>query len=722
MVKQMKVTLANVARRDPRYLETIFSLANGHFGSRASDPLTPSETAGTLVNGFFESSPIQYGESAYGYAQMNQTIVTLADLRQIRITDEAGQTFKTDALAEVTLDLSDAETSYTVQASTPSGHKLTVELQQLVSQEPATLTAMRYVLTPQNFSGPLFVSKNLVQPTVTVESTDPRQAQRDAELTVTSAAEGDVQSLALTTAHSHQVIHIMVKNGAQELAVTEGEPALSDWLAYVSPVEAATVQTQALTTREDVFRGESFDSLEKKAKRYWRDFWNHAEVTIYKDTKLNLAIHYNLMQLYSAAGRDGLTNIAAKGLSGRGYEGHYFWDTEMYMLPFFILTAPEVAKQLLRYRVSALPEAKKRARVLGVAKGALFAWRTISGEETSAYFPASTAQYHIDGDIAYAMNAYYQTTGDAEFLAEGGFEVILETARFWGEFGSWHQVGDTKRFEFFNVTGPDEYTALVNNNYFTNRIAKFNMALVAKLAPIVEQTKPGTLAKLGLKQAEIDELNGKAAAVYLPFNEEHQINAQDDSFFSKPVWPFDKTPKDHYPLLLHYHPLTLYRYQVDKQADTLLADYLFDDVPADQMKREYDYYESITTHDSSLSRSIFSILAARMGDTKKAYRYFTDTVRMDMTDLQGNANDGLHLANLGGSWLSIVAGFGGLRVRAGKLYLTNHLPKQWQKLQFRIVFHDRLLQVTNTATKSEVLLLEGDPLTITVDGEPRDLA
>ncbi len=307
----------------------------------------------------------------------------------------------------------------------------------------------------------------------------------------------------------------------------------------------------------------------------------------------------------------------------------------MYMSPFFAYTNPKIAADLIAYRYNILPEAKKRARTLGVKDGALFTWRTINGKEASAYYPASTAQYHIDADIAYSIYRYYNVTNDDQLIKKYGLEIVLETARFWTNFGSFTKIDGQQKFCFFDVTGPDEYSAIVNNNYYTNRMAKFNLTFAIELI----EKFPEKAQQLGVSEDEIKEFTTIRDAILLPFDKEKGINEQDDSYFKKPIWPFEQTPKESYPLLLHYHPLTIYRYQVDKQADTLFADFLFDDISKDQLVKEFDYYENITTHDSSLSRSIFSALAARLGLKDKAYSYFIATAKTDLIDLQGNTND-----------------------------------------------------------------------------------
>ena len=710
------LTLDAVTNRDPAYLETIFSLGNGHFGLRAGDVLTPSATAGTIVNGWYETAPIQYGEAAYGYATLDQTTLALPDLRVITLRDAAGARFATTAMRSKKLNLATGELVETWDAATASGEQLTVQLSTVLEQSGGRLAALRYKFTSINYTGALMITKSLALSAATGPSVDPRKATLLAPLAM-ETKRLDAKTLVgiIRTRHSQQTQLIQLRADAGLSAVADMVPGASfDYsvVAVVNALNDLTVAPAKPAVRALVA------SVTQTAQQYWAAFWQHSATTIDGAPELDRDLHYNLFQLASAAGQDGRTNIAAKGLSGTGYEGHYFLDTEMYMLPFLTYTNPQIAKRLLEFRARILPQAKVRARTVGVSKGALFAWRTINGEEASAYFPAGTAQYHIDGDVAYAVNRYWEVTGDREFMAATGLELMVETARFWAAFGSWSTRQGHKTFEFFAVTGPDEYTAMVNNNYYTNRLAKFNLSQAAALA---REFAPAA-KRFEVSTDELAAGEQMAAAVFLPYSEAKQINEQDDSAFHKPVWPFDQTPKDHYPLLLHYHPLAIYRYQVNKQADTLLADYLFDDVPAAQLKREYAYYEAITTHDSSLSRSIFSALAARMGEGEKAYRYFMDTAAMDLVDLQRNAADGLHVANLGGSWLSLATGFGGLSIKAGMLTVTNHLPKQWQGLTLRLQFHGRLLAIEYRHTGTTVTLLEGEALPVIVDGTKRVVA
>ncbi|MCZ2118979.1 glycoside hydrolase family 65 protein [Levilactobacillus brevis] len=724
------LTLHDVANHQPAYLETVFSLANGHFGVRANDPITGNPIAGTLINGFYETAPITYGEAGVGYAKAHQTILNLPDFRHINVATTTGHSFTSSERTKVDLDLATGELTEHYTLQTRQGETIAMSVQSVIGQTQTAFWAVNYGFLAGNYAGGLVVNKTIAVPAEaeSLPSADPRKT-RLAGLPIceTTFMAKDLQQYHVKTRQTKQSVTIYLGMLTTPGSLLRQPVDLGDHTTHHLSYEVYVGEMGQQNTIDPAlpFPATALTALMTDSRDFWQDVWQRSEVTVGGNDELDLAIHYNLFQLNQAAGRDGRTNIAAKGLSGSGYEGHYFWDTEMYMLPYFIYTNQPMARQLLVYRYQTLPQARQRARALGVDQGALFAWRTINGEEASAYFPAGTAQYHIDADIAYAVGKYYEITRDIDFIKQCGFEMVLETAHFWEAFGSWHQVGTSQRFEFHTVTGPDEYTALVNNNYYTNRLAKHNFELVTYLAQEILKVDPNGLTKFGIDATDIDAFQNLAEHVYLPYSAEQQINAQDDSFLSKPRWPVAQSTPENFPLLLHYHPLTIYRYQVAKQADTLLADYLFpEDLSPEQLQREYHYYEGVTTHDSSLSRSIFSILAARMGDVEKGYRYFMDTAQMDLVNLQKNTADGLHLANLGGSWLALVAGFSEFYVQDEVVHFTNHLPSELTQLTYRMKIAESVLEIKLTATETTVVVISGPIPTygVSVNGQLISLA
>ena len=478
---------------------------------------------------------------------------------------------------------------------------------------------------------------------------------------------------------------------------------LVKWIAVCdSQRHGADCASRAVTELNQAMAA-GIDCLYAEQAEYVKRFWEHAAVSVNEGSgsrNISLAMRYNLFTLLQSAGRDSYANVAAKGLSGEGYEGHYFWDTEMYIQPVFLLTQPELCKNLIAFRYRTLDQARDNARALGHRQGALYPWRTINGEECSGYYVSGTAAYHINGAVANAVEQYWLATGDDEFLEAMGAEIVLEIARLWLDVG--HFYGG--EFRIHSVTGPDEYTCMVDNNYYTNALAKKNLHFAVRAAAVISSAHG---RHLGLTATELDSFSAAAAAMRLPYDEGLGIHAQDDSFLSKPRFDLANTPPEKHPLLLHYHPLTLYRHQVCKQADTVMAYFVCNMSPDSIMKRSFAYYEDITTHDSSLSRCMYSIVAAMLGDAKKAAAYLTETVSLDLNDSHGNTKDGIHTANMGGSYMALIYGLAGLRFTEDGISLRPLLPKAWQGYSFRFRYRSALTEVSVDRNGCHYRFLEG---------------
>jgi len=457
------------------------------------------------------------------------------------------------------------------------------------------------------------------------------------------------------------------------------------------------------------------NDLYSEQYQYLQKFWDESALEIEGDEELSNALCYGQYQLLQSVGKDPYCSIAAKGLSGEGYEGHYFWDTEIYIIPFFTLTNPKIARNLLSYRYHTLPQAKENANLLGHKKGALYPWRTIMGVECSGYYPAGTAQYHINGDIAHAIVFYYLTTNDLGFLEHEGTELLIETARIWLDLANFYDG----KYHLNAVTGPDEYTSMVNDNYYTNVCAKSNLQWAVKTFKILkEQGLESSVAnKTGITEEELKEFQNVADNMFLLYDEKLKINPQDDSFLKKKAWDFTGTPKDKHPLLLHFHPLHINRYQVCKQADTVLAHFLFEDEQNEEtIRNSFTYYEKITTHDSSLSSCIFSIVASKLGFYEKAYEYFNVSAKMDLYYTQ-NTKDGIHTANMGGTYMAMVFGFAGLRIKEDGLHLRPTLPEAWKNYTFKLFYHDCRLMVEISQDECRINLLKGNDLPMKIYGK-----
>jgi len=706
---------------------SLFFLGNGYIGLRGGLEETSggnkSSHKGTFINGFYETGPQTYGESAYGFPENKQAMINLPDSTEIRVyLDDEPFSLDAGALLEYRrcLNMKDGILFRDLRWQSPEGKRMRLRTSRCVSAGREHLALISCRVSDLEGVERLRLISSCYTGTVShkVSKSDPRTGAGFAHSPLEplkKRVEGEMAKLLHKTINSGLSVGFAMVNdaGSGLTAVSsevhrdridftyEGSASGSDsfsldkYLSYYTGIEEPRAALDELAAEEvRTARRCGADEIFKEHSEAVRLFWNSADVIIDGDDSQQQGIRYNIFALYQSAGRDGRRNIAAKGLSGEGYEGHYFWDTEIYVIPFFTYTFPDIARKLLEYRFSILDKARERAGILN-EKGALFPWRTINGVEASAYFPAGTAQYHINADIAYGIQKYAGSTGDADFLKDFGVEILIETSRLWMSLGFFDEDG---RFRINTVTGPDEYTAIVNNNYFTNIMAANNLEYASTTISKLRLAEPGWYSELSsrldLSEEELESWLKAASAIYLPYDEKHCVHAQDDTFMQKERWDFDGTSPECYPLLLHYHPLVLYRHQVLKQPDVVLANFLLGNrVSRIRKMRDFEYYTPLTTGDSSLAPCIQSIMAAELGKHADAYDYFVKTARMDLDDINSNVADGVHIAAMGGSWLSIIYGFAGFRDWGGRLSFDPRLPDAWKRLEFRIHFHDAVLKV-----------------------------
>jgi alpha,alpha-trehalose phosphorylase len=726
--------------------ETLFTLGNGYIGLRG----TPEEGSigpkgrtleGSYLNGFYESEPIQYPENAYGLARTNEFMLNVPNAKRIGLSVD-GEAFGLDEgrvlEQERLLDFRTGLLTRTVEWESGGGKRVRIVSRRLVSFARKHVAAIEYAVTPLNFSGRLRLESTLDSavsnlqagddPRVGSAITGPSLRPVSQEVSAQGAQCGVL--VLQRTRHSGFLLasgtESVVSGGADvrteplaeghafDAEVGQGQTIiLHKFIAYATSRDMAEEQVGPHARAELVrARAAGFDALAAEQAAYLADYWAQADVQIDGDDALQQGVRFNQFHLLQSVGRDGRTNIAAKGVTGEGYEGHYFWDTEIYVFPFFLFSKPEIARALLQYRYTILSKARERARQMGHERGALYPWRTIAGEECSAYFPAGSAQYHINADIAYSIRLYLLATGDFDFMAQYGAEIVLETARIWLGIGSYDRQ---QRFCINTVTGPDEYTALVNNNYYTNAMARMHMTFAADVAERLRAERPDEFARvagaIGLQDSEIGAWRAASSAMRLPYDAELGIHEQDDSFLSKQPWDFAGTPKENYPLLLHYHPLVIYRHQVCKQADVVLALLLLsDEFALDDKRRDFDFYERVTTHDSSLSSCIFSMIASEVGYHDKAYAYFMETARLDLDNTHGNTEYGVHTAAMAGTWLGVAYGFAGMRIDGAGLRFAPVLPEKWRAYRFKVHVHGGLLEVEVDAGGATYRLLQGESL------------
>ncbi|GAA5090159.1 glycosyl hydrolase family 65 protein [Microbacterium yannicii] len=751
---------------DAGVTETLFAVGNGYLGLRGNHPEGRfAHEQGTFINGFHETFPIRHAEQAYGFAEVGQAIVNAPDAKVMRVyvDDEPLSLDVADVREyERVLDMRDGVLRRHVRWTTPSGKDVKIDMERLVSFEEKHLALISIEVTVLNADAPVTVTCQIINrqdgedvyggtPTAPRKAGfDPRKTEKLNER-VLQPQEYWQDKLRSALSYRATDSGMTVAVVADHLVDTENEyssrtliePDIAKNVFRVQAKAGVPVRITKLVsyhTSRGVPARELVDRCRRTLdralavgvdairddQRTWLDgFWERSDVRIGGHPDLQQATRWCLFQLAQATARADGQGVPAKGVTGSGYSGHYFWDTEIYVLPFLAYTTPLWARNALRMRYLMLPAARRRAFQLNEA-GALFPWRTINGEEASAYYAAGTAQYHINADVSYAMAKYVRATGDDEFLYREGVDIAVETARLWATLGFWRSNdgvvdGEGDTFHIHGVTGPDEYTTVVNDNLFTNVMARFNLRFAARtvreMAEVDGEVYRQMVDRLALEPGEPEAWERAAEAMHIPFSPGLGIHPQDHVFLEREIWDLENTPPDKRPLLLHFHPLVIYRYQVLKQADVVLALFLQGNHFSDEDKlADFEYYDPLTTGDSTLSAVVQAILAAEVGYQDLALEYFRESIFVDLGDLHHNAADGVHVASAGGVWTALVSGFGGMRDHFGELSFDPRLPAAWPSLEFVLHWHGTRLVVTVTRDELRVSATDGDPVGFSVRG------
>jgi alpha,alpha-trehalose phosphorylase len=721
--------------------ESLFALSNGHIGIRGNlDEGEPHDLPGTYLNSFYELRPLPYAEAGYGFPESGQTILNVTNGKVIRllVDDEPFDMRYGEVRShERVLDLRTGLLHRKVEWVSPAGQAVEVRSTRLVSFDQRSVMAIAYEVTPLDASARVILQSELVaNEDIPAPSGDPRvSAVLKAPL---QAEEHRIVEMGAQLIHSTRASNLRVGAGMHHEIETTGDyrthlTAEPDWARVSIACELQPKQTLRVVkfvaygwssrrTRDAVrdqvdaaiagARLAGWDGLVAAQKQYLDAFWRTADVEIDGDAEVQQAVRFALFHVLQSGARSERRPIAAKGLTGPGYDGHTFWDTESFVLPVLTYTHPQAARDVLAWRHATLDMARDRARDLGL-KGAVFPWRTIRGQECSAYWPAGTAAFHVNADIAAAALRYVQATGDKEFESSIALELLVETARLWRSLGHHDRHGV---FHIDGVTGPDEYSAIADDNIFTNLMAQQNLNAAADTA----ERYPDRARVLHVSDEEVASWRDAAKAVHLPYDKELGVHQQSARFTEHQEWDFAGTPADHYPLLLHYPYFDLYRKQVVKQADLVLAmQFRGDAFTMEQKARNFAYYEERTVRDSSLSACTQAVMAAEVGHLDLAFDYLGEAALMDLHDLEHNTRDGLHMASLAGSWLAIVAGFGGLRDHSGELQFAPRLPSRLKRLRFALNWRGEILGVEIDAQQATYTMIHDGtgPLEITHHGE-----
>jgi alpha,alpha-trehalose phosphorylase len=707
-------------------LETLFSLGNGHLGIRGAHwAAADAELPGSFINGFHEIWDIKHAENAYGFARTGQRILYIPDANNfVVIIDGELLSLEESTVLDYRRSVDFATGIYECRVvwQCRSGAVVTTTERRAVGyQARGTLGISLQVAADRDISADVTsaVVNRQDQPVEDHSAHDPRRAGRHAgRVLLPVRLDGGDGSLRLSweAAESRQRLGMAVDHwtsaGVQPfdtqvdaddssvryvLAVSAEEPFLLEKSVSYAVARAADEDPAGTAERALLPLAEIF----AQSEAHYRDYWTTSDIVVGGQAELQQAIRWNLFQLAQATARADVAGIPAKGVSGSGYDGHYFWDQEVYLLPYLTYTNPGNARQVLEFRHEMLPDARVRAKELSV-DGALFPWRTINGLEASAYYAAGTAQFHIAAAVAFAANRYAWASGDTDFQQTLGSELLIETARMWASLGFFGKDG---LFHLHGVTGPDEYTAVVNDNLYTNVMARFNLRAAA------------ALDYAGIDDAEREVWEQAANRMQVPYDSDLQVFSQDNDFMTLEPWDWN-TPRSKYPLLLNFHPLVIYRHQVLKQADTVLAMFLqWQDFTAGEKRRAFDFYDPITTGDSTLSACVQGIMAAEVGYGQAALDHFIHALYIDLDDTHGNTIDGVHIASTGGVWSSLVSGFAGLRDQGEVPYFDPRLPADWDSLTFHLKFRGGLVHVELDHTALRLTVRDGAPLEVDVRGE-----
>ena len=716
--------------------ESAFALSNGHLGMRGTfEEGEPRGLPGTYLNGFYEEHPLPYAEAGYGYPEAGQTVVNVTDGKIIRllVQDEPLDMRYGRALRHhQVLDFRSGTLRRETEWESPTGRRVRLRTERLVSFTQRSVAAIRYEVEPLDGELQLVVQSDLLaNEPIARAGNDPRVA---AALRSPLHAE-----LAAADGCRAVLVHRTKRSGLRVAAAMDHELTVADGLRREIHAEADLAR---LTIAADIARGghlqltkylgygwsarrsvpavraqvdaalsgarqTGWDSLLAEQREFLDAFWASADIELDSETngdhELQQAVRFALFHVLQAGARGESRAIPAKGLTGPGYDGHSFWDTEMFVLPVLTYTMPDAARDALRWRHSTLGQARERAKALDLL-GAAFPWRSINGAECSAYWPAGTAAFHVGADVADATLRYLGATADADFERDCAVELLVETARLWVSLGHHDAHGG---FRIDGVTGPDEYTAVVDNNIYTNLMAQRNLRAAAEACA----RRPEVAGRFGVGEGELRRWRAAAATMVVPYDEVLGVHPQSERFTEHAEWDFEDTPPDKYPLLLHFPYFDLYRRQVVKQADLVMAMHLRGDAFTDEQKAvNFAYYEQRTVRDSSLSACQQAVLAAEVGHLDLAFDYFAEAATTDLTDLHHNVRNGLHIASLAGAWIAIVAGFGGMRDHDGKLTFAPRLPANLRQIAFRMCYQSSRFCVEIGQDSATYTLVSGPPV------------
>lgn len=743
LVDPWQIVETEVNPKRSAYWESLFSLSNGYLGIRGTydeehQQVLPHSRQGMYINSIYDY--LKSWNHVYNFKGLPQRIHTMINLWDWTIInlEVDGEKFNfflgkiTDYRRE--LDLKNGVLNRSLIWESPTGKKLEIRSTRMASMVRRHSAVIHYTVKPLNFSGNIVFESLLkgkaVNPDYSFEPLEQLESgiRENLHYTLSETKNSRFKVIMAVGHHLNKTDYLTnIDIKGDDLAirfqvrVSAGELVTLDkhacFYTSIEEPEDKLISIALNVVAKDIQDG--YSQMYSEQSRFWSDHWEISDIEIVGNDRDQQVLRFNMFQLRQNHPESDKLSISATGLSGNHYGGLVFWDTEMYMVPYFNYIDPKLVKSLLMYRYNILDKARERADQLD-GRGALYSWMSISGEETNALPECSTAQHHINSDIAYAVWRYYISSGDREFLFDYGAEMLFETARYLVDRGKFIARRDDQ-FCINCVCGPDEYGCNVNNNCYTNMMVRFHLNFASRIYALMNMECPEILAslseKITLNKNEPDLWQRAADRMYIPFNKELGIHEQDDSYLYRDPVDMQKFPRN-FDIRYGFFPMNLWRMQITKQADVVLLMFVLGNEFSPEVKRaNYEFYEPRTCHGSSLSPSVHSIIASEIGRETEAYEFFHQSLYMDVSDFRRNTHGGIHFAAAGGTWMAVVNGFAGMRDYEDRLIFNPRLPEQWRSFKFKIRYRGRLLEIEVQKEKTCFRLLSGEPLDFAVYGK-----
>ena len=689
--------------------ESIFSLGNGAMGMRANfeEDYTGDTLQGSYIGGVYYPDKTRVGWWKNGYPEYFAKVLNAPSWIGLHIKIN-GELLDLNTCLEVKnfrrqLNMKEGWYERSFTAMLPNQQEIQVKVLRFLSLRNDELGALRYEITPLTTDATIEIESYLDSG---IKNSDANWDERFWN-TLEISSEDNFATILAETKKTRFKVHTFMQNQLfidnKTLNISPKENKKENYIGLQYEVKVKQNQTfriekyggysisndySTLTKSKTLSKSIAlFDSLLEKQKEDWATIWEISDIVIEGDEKAQQGIRFNIFQLNQTySGKYAHLNIGPKGFTGEKYGGSTYWDTEAYCLPFYMATkGAEVARNLLMYRYNQLDKAIENAKKLGFTGGAaLYPMVTMNGEECHNEWEITFEEIHRNGAIAFAIYNYTRYTGDESYLKDYGIEVLIGIARFWAQRVSFSE--EKQKYVILGVTGPNEYENNVNNNFYTNYLASWCLRYAA------EQVI--TLQKEGITKEETQQWLHIAQNIYLPYSEKYGVYLQQDGFLDKDLKPVTAIPAEERPLNQHWSWDRILRSPYIKQADTLQGFYFFEDhFTKEELQKHYEFYEPFTVHESSLSPCVHSVLASALGKTDEAYTLYLRTARLDLDDYNKEVHEGLHITSMAGTWLSIVEGFAGMRVKNGELHFTPRLPKHWKSLSFKVIFQGETKEI-----------------------------